>query len=74
MFPTSVVKVLGITKARHLSQKEKISSTDTNTVSIEIPGSNFLHYLSVLTVRIRSIMSQTIKALLVMGLKKWFNG
>lgn len=42
VFPTSVVKVLGITKARHLSQKEKISSTDNNTVSIEIPGSNFL--------------------------------
>lgn len=74
MLPASAVKVFDITKARHLSQKENISSTNNNTVSIEIPCSNFLHYLSVLTVRIRLIMSQTIKALLVMGLRKWFSG
>lgn len=31
MLPTSVVKVLDITKARHLSQKEKLSSTNNNS-------------------------------------------
>lgn len=31
MLPTSVVKVLDITKARPLSQKEKLSSTNNNS-------------------------------------------
>lgn len=42
-------------------------------LSIQIPSSNFLLYLNVVTVRIILIMSQPIKTLLVMGLRRWLN-